>query len=974
VGVGFLVGERQVVTCAHVVARALGLPDDAQEPEGARVELDFPLLASDSNRHFASVVAWSAAQDGGGGDIAGLLLDYDPPPDTAPATLVTRDDLWGRRFRTFGFPGKGTGGDWATGVLRDTQAEGWLQIEDDKLTGRRVQPGYSGAPVWLEDDLHRVVGMVVAADRGSSDRVAYAIPASLLAEVFGTAALPPSPYRGLLAFRTEDAAAFFGRDDVIARLTDAAARQPFVAVIGPSGSGKSSVVFAGLVAEARRWEGWTITQFHPGKAPFQALAASLVPLLEPHLTAAERLLEVPKLARVLRQGRLDEVVDELRSGAREGHVLIVADQFEELYALCPDEHERDSFLETLIRATVRHGTAQEPALTLVLTMRADFLNQALLHRGFADALQGAIDVLGPMTREQLRSAIEEPARAHGVSFADGLVDRILDDVGEGSGRLPLLEFALTQLWLRQERRHLSYAAYRAVGGVRGALTQHAEQIFASLNASEQDAARRILSQLVMLGDGAAETRRVAYRSELREEDWPIVQRLADERLVVTDRDEADKERAQVTHEALIYSWDRLRTWVAADRAFLAWRERTRAAAHLWEANDHDEGALLRGALLVEAEQWRSERPGDIDQRVLSFLAASRAAEAQALLARAENLAARDDSDGAVVSWEQGVAILRELGDRQGEARALDWLANLHVKEVKEWRDSWRIFRDWMPWGRLRAPLAELQHCKEAIASWEQSVTLLRELGDRHAEAEMLGKLAAFYKSRWYYEEAIACWEQSVAIFRELGNRHAEAKMLGKLIWAYPRRGRLSRAFSCWAQNRSVNPDRRWPSILKRYTMILGLIGWCFILLGIVAAVLALSVVWYLAVPLSAILGGLSFPLGVLLITAVAAIALVLGTDSLRVRALIAFPIVASVLWIPVGSALTLVFPTSHWLLRILVAVVLIISCAPLLWLYRTRWSRKAQPYLHTLAMTLRRLREVAAQSFRSFKAHVPDPD
>jgi tetratricopeptide (TPR) repeat protein len=968
VGVGFLVGERQVVTCAHVAARALGLPDDVQKPEGARVAVDFPLLGGDSNRRFASVVAWSAARAEGGGDIAGLLLDHDPPSDAAPATLVTRDDLWGRRFRTFGFPGRRTGGDWATGILRDTQAEGWLQIEDDKQTGRRVQPGYSGAPIWVEDDLHGVVGMVVAADREPGDRVAYAIPAPLLAEVFGTAALSPSPYRGLSAFRTQDAAMFFGRDDVIARLRDAASGQPLVAVIGPSGSGKSSVVFAGLVAEVQRWEGWTNTQFHPGRAPFHALAASLVPLLEPHLTSAERLLEIPKLAQVLRQGRLDEVIDELCSRVGISHVLVVADQFEELYALCADERERDSFLDALIQTIARHGAAQGPALTLVLTMRADFLNQALLHRGFADALQGAIDVLGPMTREQLRSAIEEPARVHGVIFADGLVDRILDDVGEGSGRLPLLEFALTQLWLRQERRRLSYAAYQTVGGVRGALTQHAERIFAGLSASEQDGARRILSQLVMLSDGAAETRRVAYRSDLREEDWPIVQRLADERLVVTDRDEAEKERAQVTHEALIHGWDRLRAWVAADRAFLAWREQTRAAMRLWEANDHDKGALLRGALLVEAEHWQMERPGDIDHRVLSFLGASRAAEAQELLVRAENLAARGDSDGAVVAWEQGVAIFRELGDHQAEATALDWLAGLHVKQRQD--VVWAL-RDYFPWGLLRSPRAELRHAEQAIACWERSAAIFRELGDHEAEAQMLGKLAEFYYRRWYSEQAIACWERSAAIFRELGDHQAEAQMLGELSWAYPRRGHFGRAFSSWARSKTANPNRHVRSILARYAALLGLIVWCFIILILLFVVFSFSLIWYLGVPSAVIANGLWFDDLVPLVTAVAAIALVVRTDGLRMRALIVFPIVASLLWIPIGSALTLVFWASNWPVRIAWTVLIAISSGVLLWFYRTRWSRKAQPYLCTLARLLRWFHEATVRSFRSIRAHTP---
>jgi tetratricopeptide (TPR) repeat protein len=827
VGVGFLVGERHVVTCAHVVARALNLPHDARKPENATVALDFPLLPGDPVRRSASVAAWQAVRTGGGGDIAGLLLDGDPPPGASPATLVTRDDLWGRRFRAFGFPGAGTGGDWASGVLRDTQAEGWLQIEDDKHTGRRVQPGYSGAPVWVEDDLHGVVGMVVAADRGPNDRVAYAIPASFLATMFGTASISPCPYRGLLAFRPEDAADFFGREEVKVRLIDAAHRQSLIAVVGPSGSGKSSVVFAGLVAEIRQWGDWSITQFHPGRDPFGALAASLVPMLDPHLTAADRLLEVPKLAQVLRHGRLDEVVDEWRARTGDRHALIVVDQFEESYALCADERERRRFLDTLLHAVAQYSAIRGPGLTVVITMRADFLNQALLHRGFADALQGATDMLGPMTREQLRLAIEEPARANGVTFMDGLIDRILDDVGEGSGRLPLLEFALTQLWQRQEHRRLSYAAYQAVGGVGGALTQHAEQVYASLSTAEQQAAQRVFGQLVMTGDGTADTRRVASRTDLREEDWSIIQRLADERLVVTDRDEAQQERAQITHEALIHGWDRLREWVATDRAFLAWRERMRAAARLWELNEHDEGALLRGALLVEAERWRAERPDEIEERVSQFLLASRAAEAQQLLIRAENLAARSDFEGAFTSWEQSVTISRELGDRQSEARALRWLANLRAQQ---WRSASAQITpfDWM-WGTLSRIQTSQRHFASAIAFWEQSIAIFRELGDRRAEADTLAELAAHYFKRARCASAIASWKRCAVLFRELGDREAETDALLKLAALYAMRGRFLRAISYWKQEAKANPTENWRGTLRRSSL---LVVWA-ILSGIV---------------------------------------------------------------------------------------------------------------------------------------------
>jgi tetratricopeptide (TPR) repeat protein len=967
VGVGFLVGQRQILTCAHVVARALGLSDDAPKPQDARVPVDFPLLDRDSGKRSASIVVWSIADIYNGEDLAGLLLEHGPPADAVPATLVTRDDLWGRAFRTFGFPRGSPGGDWTTGVLRDTQAHGWLQIEDDKNTGRRVQQGYSGAPVWVEDDLHGVVGMVVAADRGNSDRVAYAIPASILANVFGTTSIAPSPYRGLLAFQAQDSTVFFGRDDVITRLVDAVLRQAFVAVVGPSGSGKSSVVFAGLVAQMQRWGGWTLCQFHPGKAPFHALAASLIPLLEPDLTAAERLLEVPKLEQVLRQGRLHEVVEELGSRLRNRRVLVVADQFEELFALCPDEDERRSFLDMLVQAIERYRDVREPALTVVLTMRADFLYQALLYRGFADALQNAIDLLGPMTREQLRLAIEEPAHTQGVTFADGLVDRILDNVGQGPGGLPLLEFALSQLWQRQEGHRLTHSAYKSVGGVRGALSQHAEEVYLGLNAREQAAVRRVIGQLVMPGDGTPDTRRVAYRSELRDEDWSIVQRLADERLVVTDRDEAAEERAQITHEALIDAWDRLREWVAADRAFMAWRERTRAYMRLWEANERDHGTLLRRALLTEAEQWCEQRPTDIDPKVLSFIGDSRAGAARELLSRAENSAARGNSDEAIASSHQALDIFHDLGDRRAEATALGWLASFHAKQFQSITLTWG---DFLPWGHLKGFHAKQWHMERAAAYWEQSIAIFRELGDRQAEATHLEKLAKWHEARrWQLSRAIAYRERRVSILRQLGDRKAEIDSLNPLMADYVQRGNFTKAIAKWRQKKAASSNRNWWTNLTLHIELFLITISCATIWLLIFVGMA---IWYVAVPRLIIADGLSLSdLGPLCTIGVA-IALVLATDGLRRRVLLAIPVVGTALFL-LGSALAGVFWDGKWSDRLTLAGAGAAALWLLWWSYRGHLFPVAQPYLRTLAGALRWFFNIILWSRKPVRKDEPDP-
>ncbi len=443
-----------------------------------------------------------------------------------------------------------------------------------------------------------------------------------------------SPYRGLFAFREEDAEHFYGREAFTAKLFDAvhAHRKPLVMVIGPSGSGKSSVVYAGLVPQLRRIRlgGWTVASFRPGEHPFQALAAAFVPLLEPDMGEIDRLAETIKLAAILKEGSLvmqDLAIRAAQKAPANNRILLIADQFEELYTLCQDATERHLFFDRLLSAIQPSHipASQQPALplSLVVTMRADFLSSALSYRPVVDALQEADLKLGPMSRVELQRAIEMPARHLGVDLEPGLTKRILDALGEGPGDLPLLEFALTLLWARRSDGLMTHAAYDETGGVEKALAGYAEEVFAELTGEEQLRAQRILVQLVQPGEATEDTRRLASREEVQEDNWNLVTRLADTRLVVSNRNDATgEETVEIAHEALIGGWERLREWVEADRAFRIWQERLRAALHQWEASNKDEGALLRGALLAEAEQWHRERPDDLGRAEQNFIQAS----------------------------------------------------------------------------------------------------------------------------------------------------------------------------------------------------------------------------------------------------------------------------------------------------------------------------------------------------------------
>ncbi|WP_420642255.1 protein kinase domain-containing protein [Candidatus Leptofilum sp.] len=431
-----------------------------------------------------------------------------------------------------------------------------------------------------------------------------------------------SPYRGLFAFGEEDAANFFGREAFSQRLLDTVERQRLLAIVGASGSGKSSVVFAGLVAKLRTNRDWHIITLRPGPQPFHALAAALVAHQQPTLSKNEQRIAASQLANDLRFKEvallplLRQILDQHKPTKQ---LLIVSDQFEEIYTLCNDPQLRRAFLDLLLEAVDVAQFRHLPHFTLVLTLRTDFLSQALTYRPFADALQNADIKLGPMTRRELSQAIANPARRFGLLFETGLVARILDDVGDEPGNLPLLQFALTELWDKAREGYLTHEGYEAIGGVEGALARYADQEFSQLTAAERQQARRVFIQMVRPGAGTEDTRRLAERSELGESNWQLVQKLANARLVVTSLAPNGQETVEVVHEALIRGWGQLRAWMDEDRAFRAWQERLRAALRQWQMSELDSDALLRGALLAEAEGWLNERESFLSREERFFI-------------------------------------------------------------------------------------------------------------------------------------------------------------------------------------------------------------------------------------------------------------------------------------------------------------------------------------------------------------------
>jgi hypothetical protein len=447
------------------------------------------------------------------------------------------------------------------------------------------------------------------------------------------------PYRGLRAFREEDSSFFFGRNAFSDPLTEAIAgrSKTLVAVVGNSGSGKSSVVRAGLLPRLRRWKDpcWEIATMIPGDEPFRAFAKALSPLLpdSPQRSPIDDLFEIGKLAEQLAIGnevRIRDTVDlalvtrASGLGTSDTRLLLVVDQWEELYTECRNEHTRRQFIDQLL-AAIDHAP-----LSIVLTLRADMYGQVLSHRELSHRMH--LEPLGPMNREELEQAIREPAKKVGLAFdPPELVDQMLKDVGDEPGRLPLLEFVLTQLWEKAGARPIRQKHYIDIGGVEGAMARKAEEVYQGLPSADQRAAQRAFEELVQsvrVGEEVSdirEVRRRVRRGDLGDTGRRVVQRLTDARLVVTSGD-GGEETVEVAHEALISHWERLRNWVAEDRARRHIREALSLRAQEWDRRQRHRDLLLRGVELEEARSWRNRQLEDqrqVPELVGSFVDASK---------------------------------------------------------------------------------------------------------------------------------------------------------------------------------------------------------------------------------------------------------------------------------------------------------------------------------------------------------------
>ena len=444
VGAGFLVSPRHILTCAHVVADALGIPEDAPAAPTAPVWLDWPLVAG-SSPMTAKVACWHPvkveARRGELEDIAVLELTGERPlPDAAqpvPVVVVEDQAFFDRPVRMHGFAEDR--GDWVNGQLQGPVAPGWIQL-DHELGRLCVAPGFSGTAVWDKRE-NAAVGMIVSIATREAVRSAFMIPAASLIRawpVLDEHSRPPNPYRGLEAFREQDARYFMGRDCDIQNVLTAVQQQPFVAVVGASGSGKSSLLFGGVIPQLRQQEQWLIADFRPRGDPFRELATALTLLLYPHLDELEILEKSKQLMDKLSEFRLslvDIIVNLLLLRKNPGkRLLLIADQFEELYTQNLSSERLRQFVDELVIAV--QAQDNKPNFTVMLAIRADFLGRILDYEPFAELIKPNHLLLGPMGQAGLKAAIENPARQLGVKLEKGLTERILRDLGQEPGTSP----------------------------------------------------------------------------------------------------------------------------------------------------------------------------------------------------------------------------------------------------------------------------------------------------------------------------------------------------------------------------------------------------------------------------------------------------------------------------------------------------------------------------------------------------------
>jgi DNA-binding SARP family transcriptional activator/DNA-binding beta-propeller fold protein YncE/energy-coupling factor transporter ATP-binding protein EcfA2 len=558
---------------------------------------------------------------------------------------------------------------------------------EDRLAARHLSdplPAVTALRPELPQAVDRVIQTATAKDPGRryGDALTLAMafreaamagkPRAFVRMAARPATAPGNPYKGLRPFQESDAGDFFGREALVKRLLDRLAnREPdpggagdgrLLAIVGPSGSGKSSVVKAGLIPALRNGaiespglpgsDEWYIVEMTPGYHPYQALEMALLQVASQPVTGLRDQMQADE------QG-IDRAIRRVLPEA-DSQLVLVIDQFEELFTLTEGEDEREAFLDGLC-AAADDGQAR---LRMIITLRADYYDRPLQHPLLGELIRTNTEIVLPLSRDELERAIAGPAARAGLTLAPGLLQRLQDDIRQEPGALPLLQYALTELFERRQDNMLTQAAYEAIGGVAGAIAQRAEALYAQLSPKGQEASRQLLLRLVALGQdddsplADADTRRRVLRSELEElaerasqanakqeqqtaasSMTAIIDAYGAARLLTFDHDPQTRApTVEIAHEALIQEWPRLKAWVTESRADLRQQKRLAAAVADWVSAGRDPGFLLQGVRLKQFTVWSESTDLALGPLEVEFVEASLQEDQRRQTDEAERLA------------------------------------------------------------------------------------------------------------------------------------------------------------------------------------------------------------------------------------------------------------------------------------------------------------------------------------------------
>ena len=667
------------------------------------------------------------------------------------------------------------------------------------------------------------------------------------------------PYMGLRAFAEDDSKYFYGRESLTRKLIQEVSHQSCLAVVGASGSGKSSIVQAGLIAQLRQGkqvpgsEQWWIGSIRPGDRPLESLSRKLVD----SGSEKEKVLQQQQIEGILHQGA-EGFVYWLRSRP-EPVVVLVIDQFEELFTLAATD-DRQQFL-ALILGAVNYASDR---FKLILTLRADFISPCLEIPELALILQRSSVLIPPyLTENDYREVILRPAEQVGLHIEPGLVEVLLQELDHSAGDLPLLEFVLEQLWQQRRSGTLTLQAYQQqIGGLRGALERKAQAVYDSLDADAQACARWIFLSLTQLGEGTEDTRRRVSKADLVVKKYPAelvdrtLQALTIAKLIVIGLDELDSHSKgalqensdftldvsptdvsiEVAHEILIRYWSTLRWWLEENRNRLRSQRQIEQAALHWKQSDRQPDFLLRGIRLAQAEElyvkYTDELPADT-QRFIEACFNERQREQNEIKRRLRKTQITAIVIGALgiaacglagfAYWQQRSAQLRTIAALAASSDAL--LSSNHQLEaliagVKAGRQIKQIDRVWNP--------VAIDSRMESIATLQQALYQTQELNRLKGHSQKVndinisndGSLIATASD----DETVKLWRNNGTWIRDIKNQgrvntvsfSSNSRILAtassdKTIKLWNQNGNLLKTFSGhqdWTTDVQFSPDDR----------------------------------------------------------------------------------------------------------------------------------------------------------------------